>query len=88
VISFTDLDLVVALMDLSFVTHSMHSTERHVFLENLLLEDRQTLYIRGPRDGGVYPPGPGWLYLIVDGVVSEGKKVMVGTGGSPPVPYY
>jgi hypothetical protein len=33
----------------------------------------------------VYPPGPAWLFVIVDGVPSEAVKVMVGEGRSPPV---
>lgn len=43
------------------------------------------LEIEGPPKAFVYPPGPGWLYLLKDGIPSEGKKVMVGNGDGPPV---
>ncbi|PPQ93279.1 hypothetical protein CVT25_015277 [Psilocybe cyanescens] len=41
--------------------------------------------IQGPPHGNVYPPGPAWLYIVVDGIPSEGQKVMVGSGNGPPV---
>ncbi len=75
-------------MDIGFVTHCVRSTDRLVFLTATLAASKTSITVTGPRDGGVYPPGPGWLYLVVAGVVSEGKKVIIGTGGNPPVPYY
>ena len=41
--------------------------------------------MRGPPNENIYPPGPGWLYVVVDGVPSVGKRVMVGSGEGPPV---
>ncbi|OAX42005.1 hypothetical protein K503DRAFT_797528 [Rhizopogon vinicolor AM-OR11-026] len=32
-----------------------------------------------------YPPGPGWIYIVVDGVPSIGFQVIVGSGDGPPV---
>lgn len=38
-----------------------------------------------PPDGNIYPPGPGWLMVVVNDVPSEAVKVMVGDGSSPKV---
>ena len=74
----------VALMDLGFVTHTVHANSRLVYLVASVSDDGQTITVTGPPDGGVYPPGPGFLYLVVDGVPSVGVKVMIGDGESPP----
>lgn len=73
----------VALMDLGYVTHAVHANSRLVYLTNSL--SGETLTVTGPPNGNVYPPGPGWLYLLVDGVPSTGMMVMVGNGEGPVV---
>ncbi|KAI0291189.1 putative copper radical oxidase [Multifurca ochricompacta] len=75
----------VSLMDLGYVTHSVHANSRLVYLAVDLEEDGETLTIKGPPHGGIYPPGPGWLYVVVGNVPSVGVKVMVGDGQDPPV---
>lgn len=76
----------VALMDLGFVTHAVHANSRLVYLVvSLSMSDMETLTITGPPNGNVYPPGPGWLYLVVDQVPSTGMKVMIGDGSGPVV---
>ena len=77
--------LSVSLMDLGFVTHGVHMNARLVFLSANISSDRKSLVISGPVNSGIYPPGPAWLYLVIDGVPSAGKKVMVGNGQHPPV---
>lgn len=69
-------------MDLGYVTHAQHSNSRLVFLENTLRGN--TLEITAPPNNNIYPPGPAWLFLVADGVYSEGVQVMVGDGGDPP----
>ncbi|KAF5352140.1 hypothetical protein D9758_009246 [Tetrapyrgos nigripes] len=76
----------VSLMDLGFSTHAFHSSSRLVFLEATLSEDQKTLELVSPPNNRVYPPGPAWLYLTVDDVTSKGIQVMVGSGGTPPLP--
>ncbi len=51
------------------------------------MQSRQSdlLAVQGPPNGKVYPPGPGWLYVVVDGIPSEGIKTMIGDGRGPPV---
>ncbi|KAI0082827.1 copper radical oxidase [Panus rudis PR-1116 ss-1] len=72
-----------ALMDFGYVTHAVHANSRLVYLDTSL--NGQILTITGPPDGGVYPPGPAWLFVVVDGVPSTGFKLMVGDGSSPEV---
>lgn len=71
-------------MDFGFVTHSVHANSRLVWLRTTIATDG-SLTIEGPPDGKVYPPGPGWLHVLEDGVPSRGVKVMVGSGEGPPV---
>ncbi|TDL27423.1 galactose oxidase [Rickenella mellea] len=78
-------DVKVALMDLGYVTHAVHANSRLVYLQSTYNMGKETLSVTGPPDGDVYPPGPGWLYVVVDGVPSEGQLIMVGDGKSPPV---
>jgi hypothetical protein len=65
------------------VTHAVHANSRLVYLAATL--DDGVLKITGPSNGNIYPPGPGWLFIVVDGVPSKGIKIMVGDGGGPPV---
>ncbi|CAA7271472.1 unnamed protein product [Cyclocybe aegerita] len=76
-------DVRVVLMDLGYVTHAVHANSRMVYLK--FSSGAGVLSAQGPPNGNVYPPGPGWLYLVVNGVPSEGMKVMVGDGRGPPV---
>jgi hypothetical protein len=78
-------DILVALVDLGFVTHAVHMNSRLVYLVSSLAENRKTLFVTGPPDGGVYPPGPGFIYVLVEGVPSEAVKIMVGEGQTPPL---
>ncbi|KAI0780635.1 copper radical oxidase [Trametes elegans] len=75
----------VALMDLGYVTHAVHANSRMVYLEASLSNDKESLTITGPPNGNIYPPGPGFIYVVVDGVPSVGKKVLVGDGKGPVV---
>ncbi|EIN07542.1 hypothetical protein PUNSTDRAFT_154813 [Punctularia strigosozonata HHB-11173 SS5] len=79
----------VALMDLGFVTHAIHASSRMVRLQATMRPGNSSSQVRqidisNPPHNGIYPPGPGWLYVVVDGVPSKGVKVMVGDGTDPP----
>ncbi|KAG0705082.1 putative copper radical oxidase, partial [Suillus ampliporus] len=78
-------NIKVALMDLGFITHAVHANSRLVYLSSSLFNDGHSLQITGPPRPAVYPPGPGWIYVVVDGVPSVGFQVMVGNGDGPPV---
>lgn len=70
-------------MDFGYVTHAVHANSRMVELVSSLSDN--TITANGPRDGNIYPPGPGWLIVVVDGVPSKAVKVMIGDGRSPEV---
>ena len=70
-------------MDLGFVTHAVHANSRLVYLKAVLQNDQ--VKVTGPPNPFIYPPGPGFLYVVVGGIPSFGKKVMVGDGDDPPV---
>lgn len=71
-------------MDLGFSSHAFHSSARLVFMDAQLSEDRNSLTITAPPNPNIYPPGPAFVFLTVDGVTSEGQQVMVGSGAPPP----
>ncbi|KAI0691022.1 copper radical oxidase [Cytidiella melzeri] len=73
----------VVLMDFGYVTHAVHANSRLVYLESTVAEG--TVTATGPPDGNVYPPGPGWIMVVVDDVPSEAVKVMIGDGQGPEV---
>ncbi|GAA5961605.1 hypothetical protein JCM3765_002645 [Sporobolomyces pararoseus] len=72
------------IMDIGYSTHGVHFSQRLVELVSTW-NNSNKLTIKGPATTGLFPPGPGWLYVLADDIPSEGKKVMVGTGVSPPV---
>ncbi len=76
--------MLVSLMDLGYVTHAQHGNSRLVFLEHTLQGD--TLEITAPPNNNIYPPGPAFLFIVANGVHSEGVMLMVGDGGNPPRP--
>lgn len=76
---------LVALMDLGFVTHSIHMNSRLVYLDFDMSPDSPNRFtVHSPPSNGVYPPGPGWLFLVVGDIWSVARHVMVGDGSSPP----
>ncbi|KAJ6597181.1 copper radical oxidase [Mycena vulgaris] len=79
------LEIKVALMDFGYVTHAVHANSRLVYLDASPSADSTTVKITGPPNGMVYPPGPGWLFLVVDGVPSKALHLMVGDGKGPEV---
>ncbi|GAA6006170.1 hypothetical protein JCM10207_000549 [Rhodosporidiobolus poonsookiae] len=75
--------VTAAVIDIGYSTHGVHMSHRYVELRTALSGNKLT--IKGPLSTGIYPPGPGWLYILADGVPSVGTKVMVGPGNQPPV---
>ncbi|KAJ7753128.1 glyoxal oxidase N-terminus-domain-containing protein [Mycena maculata] len=63
-------NVTVALIDLGFATHA----------------NKETLTVKAPPTGAIYPPGPAYLYIVTNtGAPSFGHKTIVGTGASPAV---
>jgi hypothetical protein len=75
----------VALMDLGFSSHAFHSSARLVFMDAVLARNRKSLTITSPPNNRVFPPGPAYIFVTIDGVTSVGAHVMVGDGKAPPV---
>jgi hypothetical protein len=71
-------------MDLGYVTHAVHANSRMVYLR-VLSHEKGVLKVRGPPNSGIYPPGPGWFYVVISDIASEGVRVMIGSGEDPPV---
>ena len=71
------------LMDFGFSTHSIHQDLRAVELEASALS--RDVLVNSPPNAPVYPPGPAWIFVLVNGVPSVGKQIMVGSGAGPPV---
>lgn len=70
-------------MDLGFITHGVHMNARLVELKWSLSNTTGVLTITAPPSGKVYPPGPAWLFVVIDGIPSTSRKVLVGDGSSP-----
>ncbi|KAJ7272065.1 copper radical oxidase [Mycena haematopus] len=79
-------DVKVALMDFGYVTHAVHANSRMVYLDATLSEDSpHELTITTPPNGMIYPPGPAWIVVVVDGIPSVAKQLIIGDGKSPEV---
>ncbi|KAH9444578.1 hypothetical protein Pst134EB_024840 [Puccinia striiformis f. sp. tritici] len=68
------------LLDLGFVTHSTHMNSRLVKLRTRVDPDTNALRVIMPPSPEIYPPGYGWLFVLVNGVPSSGKRIMIGSG--------
>ncbi|GAA5952686.1 hypothetical protein JCM21900_000403 [Sporobolomyces salmonicolor] len=75
--------VTAVIMDLGYSTHGVHMNHRLVELESTWSNKKLT--IKGPKNIGLYQPGYAWLYVLADGIPSEGTRVMVGPGTGPPV---
>jgi hypothetical protein len=73
----------VAVMELGYATHGVHANSRLVWLRHEVGNNGARLSITAPPNGQIYPPGPGWLFLVVDGIPSEGVQIMIGGGRYP-----
>lgn len=78
-------NIKIALMDLGFVTHSLHMNGRLVYLDfKHEGSSLSTLTVQAPPNPSIYPPGPGWIYVVVDDKWTVASPVMVGDGSDPP----
>jgi hypothetical protein len=54
-------------MDFGFATHGVHLDQRLVFLNVTVTADNKTVQVVSPPNGGVYPPGLGYLFFVTNG---------------------
>ncbi|KAI9306142.1 glyoxal oxidase N-terminus-domain-containing protein [Cunninghamella echinulata] len=72
-----DKNIRVGLLRPGFSTHSMHMSQRYVYLRHQLSDDMQSLSIEAPPKPTIFPPGSGFLFVIVDGIPSKGVEIFV-----------
>lgn len=60
-----------------FSTHSMHMSQRYVYLKHTISDDLQTITVEAPPNANIFPPGSGFLYVICDGIPSKGTELFV-----------
>jgi len=77
--------ITAVIMDLGFHTHAVSFDSKYIGLVSVYDPATGQLSVTGPPDSYKYPPGPGWLYILADGIPSRGTKLIVYTGGNPPV---
>ncbi|KAH7096643.1 glyoxal oxidase N-terminus-domain-containing protein [Auriculariales sp. MPI-PUGE-AT-0066] len=77
-------ELKAAVMDLGFSTHAIHMDMRHVWLSATMLNSTH-ITVTMPPNYTIYPPGPCYMFIMTDGVPSEGAKMLLGTGSGPQV---
>ncbi|GAA5992270.1 hypothetical protein JCM11641_002728 [Rhodosporidiobolus odoratus] len=75
-----------------FSTHAMNMGQRYVQLNSTYdyssSDSTATLHVsQVPPNAAILPPGPALLFVVVDGVPSNGTWIMVGTGelGTQPI---
>jgi len=81
---FKSWQLSVVLMDFGFRTHGVAIDQRLVELKIVKVTSAGVIEFENPSNGNMYPPGPGYLFVVLDGVPSIASKIMVGDGANPP----
>lgn len=71
------------LMDLGYSTHGVHMSQRWVEMVASVKGTKMT--VKAPAKAGIFPPGPGWMYVLADGIPSKGFKIMMGDASTPVV---
>ncbi|KAF5340317.1 hypothetical protein D9611_007805 [Ephemerocybe angulata] len=75
---------IIAVLRGGFTTHAMNMGQRFVQLNNTytVKSDGSIVYhvSQMPPVPEIFQPGPGWVYVTVNGVPSVGQQVLVGSG--------
>ncbi|KAI9472158.1 MAG: glyoxal oxidase N-terminus-domain-containing protein [Benjaminiella poitrasii] len=67
----------VAIMRPGFSTHSMHMSQRYVYLRHQVSPDFGSIKITAPPNATIFPPGSGYLVVLYDGVPCKGTELFV-----------
>lgn len=67
--------LRVAVMRPGFSTHSMHMSQRYVYLVHEF--KGQSIKVTAPPNPNIFPPGAGYLVVVYDGVPSKGAEIFI-----------
>ncbi|KAH9480911.1 Aldehyde oxidase GLOX [Psilocybe cubensis] len=68
-----------------FSSHAFHVGQKLVFMDATLSKNKKSLTITSPPNNRIFSPGPGFIFVTIDDVTSEGSRLMVGNGLPPPV---
>ncbi|ODO00257.1 hypothetical protein I350_06886 [Cryptococcus amylolentus CBS 6273] len=68
-----------------FSTHAMNFGQRFLELNSTYTKDESSGEVtihasQMPPNANIFPPGPAMIFLVVDGVPSTGKFIMIGSG--------
>ncbi|GAA5802423.1 glyoxal oxidase N-terminus-domain-containing protein [Helicostylum pulchrum] len=67
----------VAMLRPGFSTHSMHMSQRYVFLQFEVSEDFQAVTITSPPNPNIFPPGQAFLIVLYDGVPCKATEFFI-----------
>ncbi|KAJ7449956.1 DUF1929-domain-containing protein [Mycena latifolia] len=74
----------VALLRPGWTTHAMNMGQRYMQLNNTFTVNSDasiTLHVSQlPPNSNLFQPGPAWVYVVVNGIPSNGSSVIVGSG--------
>ncbi|KAJ6597039.1 DUF1929-domain-containing protein [Mycena vulgaris] len=74
----------VALLRPGWTTHAMNMGQRYLQLNNTYTVNKDasiTFHVSQlPPNANLFQPGPAWVYVVVDGIPSNGTSVIVGSG--------
>ncbi|KAG8983705.1 hypothetical protein FRB90_005824, partial [Tulasnella sp. 427] len=77
-------ETTVVVIRTGYATHAINFGQRLLQLENtytLNSDGSATLHVaQMPPNAAMFAPGPAWLFVVVNGVPSIGKQIMVGSG--------
>lgn len=80
----------VVLLRGGFTTHAMNMGQRYLQLNNTYtVQDDGTITLhvaQAPPSPFIFQPGPAFLYVVIDGIPSNGSYVIVGNGQIGPQP--
>lgn len=67
----------VAILRPGFSTHSMHMSQRYVYLVHNVSNDFQSLNITSPPNANIFPPGQAFLIVLYDGVPCKATEFFI-----------
>ncbi|KAI8388829.1 glyoxal oxidase N-terminus-domain-containing protein [Radiomyces spectabilis] len=70
-------EIKVGLLRQGFSTHSMHMSQRYVYLRHTVAADMQSIQIEAPPKPTIFPPGSGYLVVLCNGIPSTGVEMFV-----------
>lgn len=75
----------VVVIRTGFSTHAMNMGQRYLELNSTYTKDDTSgeviLHVsQMPPNANIFQPGPAMIFLVVDGIPSQGKMIMVGSG--------